>query len=84
MKPEEILSMADEYKSVVKKVLKTLNSLGPDLTEFVEPIRHYIIKSQCNTFTQYTTYGFSREEALILTLGNKIALQDALNKIGKK
>jgi len=71
MKPEEIISLlsqAEEFKPVVKKLIDTCESYKEQVSDFVDMVMYGIAQKKIDIFNYFIENGFSREEALQLTL----------------
>jgi hypothetical protein len=75
----EIMAAAESLRPLVHQASDVIKSYGSELAMLVDALVNYTIKRNTNTFNQYCSNGFSREEALLLVLNSKAALQDALN-----
>ena len=79
-----ILDEAESFRPLVKKVIDTIESYGPELSGLFDDLIDYSIKRNTKTFNMYIKAGFSREEAMLFILNSKVALVDALNNHNKK
>ena len=75
----EISKESETYKVLAKEVIKTVQNFGPEIDSVLEPIRKYLVNSTCKDIEQFEHCGFTREEAIVLTIDNKIGLRNALD-----
>lgn len=78
-----ILNEAESFRPLVKKVLDTIESYGPELARLFDDLADYSVKRNAKTFNMYRDNGFSRKEAMLLVLNSKVALSEALNNHNK-
>lgn len=79
-----LLDGAESFRPLVNKALDVVKSYSPELATFFDGLFDYSVQRVTNTFNQYCNNGFSREEAMLLTLNSNVALNDALNKTNKR
>lgn len=79
-----ILDGAESFRPLVNKALDVAESYGPELAALFDGLFDYSVQRNTDTFNQYCNNGFSREEAMLLTLNSNVALNDALNKTNKR
>ena len=80
----ELIRVADDFMPLVELTLKkselALSKLGPMLVSFNE----FCVNQNTSNFDLYLAKGFTRTEAMFLTLNAKVALQAALEKMNTK
>lgn len=77
----EMIGVADDFMPLVELTLQkselALSKLGPMIKNF----SGFCVNQTTNNFNQYLANGFTREEAMLLTLNARVALQDGLNRM---
>jgi len=64
----ELINVAEEFKPIVRKVLDVVNVYKPELEELGNLFTAAIVSQKTNTFHGFVSNGFSREEAMQLTI----------------
>ena len=74
-----LLTTFDSYLPIIKV---TIDKFAPELGEQLKRINQFHAETQIESFEFYLNKGFTREEAMMLVLNAKIALQDILKNSG--
>ena len=78
------LQLAKEMKPVVKEALDTvLDEYAPLLGDIAERFRNHVVVSTDKTIKQFEELGYSRDEAMLLTLNSKLAVEESMRNLGK-
>jgi hypothetical protein len=80
----EFLDNIEDFRPVIKQIIDTIKSFGPELGELPEKLRSYMVKSRIKSVAQYEDAGFNREEAIAMTMADMIQFDRALNKASNK
>jgi len=73
---DEISEGADEFKPVFKKTIGVLADYGPDMYGVLESIAFSLVDMRAAMIDRYMVkHGFTKDEAILLTLSN---LQDVM------
>lgn len=77
----ELLDEANEFKPLVRKVIKILMEYRDEFKELFDGIQDCMINSRVKTIHKYQNLGFTKDEAILFTLDSKVALQTHLKNI---
>lgn len=81
----EILNSTDELKPVVKKTIKAIRELSPDIVELLGDIGNYVVDARAKSVWRLVReHGFTKKEAIMLTLDIQSNILNSLNKKGGK
>ena len=72
----EFINQAEVFRPVVDKALDTIETFGPEfqkIADIFDNLRKYVVKGSIASFEEFQKAGFSREEAMLLTLDTKMA-----------
>ena len=72
-----LLDEADTLRPNIKEAITTLKSFGPEARELLDGIFDYAIDCRITAFNKLRDAGFSREEAINITM-NERGLMDVL------
>jgi len=81
------ISVAEEYKPVIKEGIKFIAGMGTEVAPVMENLRSFLVDGRIKSVRQYEAAGFTRKEAILLTIDGKLALNgmvESLNKASKK
>ncbi len=79
----DVLDQAEQFRPLVKKMLKVFKSYGPEISKVIDDLIDYSVKRNTKTFNMYLKEGFTREEAMLFLLNSKIALENAINNTNR-
>jgi hypothetical protein len=82
----EILGAAEEFRPLVKAVLDVIRSYEPELGEVRDMFKSVgagMIESRVKSIEKYEELGCTREEALLLVIDQRVAIETALSKVRK-
>jgi hypothetical protein len=79
--PDEIREIFEAFRPYLPLVDETIDELAPILDKVFGRMLQYIREQTKNTFNYYLEQGFSRQEAMLLTLNASAALQKTLENI---
>ena len=84
MKAEEIaelISMGTEYLEIFRATIPLMKEVVTEVKPFMEKLAEFKVEVTCASFDGYREHGFSREEALLLTINSEHALSTTLDKV---
>ena len=64
----ELLSEAETFRPIVKTVLDTIKSFGPEIEELPKKFTQWLVQNRIESVTAYEDAGSSREDAIMMTL----------------
>jgi hypothetical protein len=79
----EIIDSAEEHRPLVHAVMQIIDSYGPELEKYPKVLALFGADLTTEVFSRYLTNGFSREEALLLTINQRLSFKEALEKTKK-
>jgi len=82
----EVLKDAEQFRPLVRTVLDTIKSFGPEIEEIPKVCRSWIVKERIASIKQYRDAGFSKADAILMTLDDRAAMRrisESINKGGK-
>ena len=77
----EILSEAEAFRPVVRSLLDTIKSFGPEIEELPKIGIKWVVERRIESVKRYEEAGFSREDAVTMTLDDVWAFRRSLNKV---
>ena len=80
----ELLGQAEEFRPLVKLVFEIIKSYSSEVKGLLEPLSEWITGNRIKTIEMYETAGFSRDDAIIMTLDDIYALKKASEKFGNR
>ena len=86
MNTEEIkvlLEIISEFKPAAAGIVESIQQYGPEVKELFGGIVDGMCDLTIRAFANYITAGFSREEALLLVINNKLGLSEAMDRTNK-
>lgn len=81
---EEACKEVENLKPLLKLVLETIEYFGPEFATIPDDIIDWIVARRIKTIALYEESGFTREEAILMTLDGKVALQTYISNLPKK
>lgn len=78
----EFLSLiedAEEFRPLVKLTVEKVLSFGPEVKPLFEATGNYLIERRIDSIRKFEAAGFSREEAILLTLDQSVARNKLIN-----
>lgn len=79
----ELLKDASEYKPLVKIFIDVIESYGSEIRRLPDAFIAYSNEKTVESFQYFLNEGFSREEAMLLTIDAKASLQKIFKDIDK-
>jgi hypothetical protein len=79
-----MLESAEEMRPIIDAAIDTLLSFGPELGTLAHSAARAMANIRTTYFNQLTSNGFSREEAMLLTIDSGAALGKAMSAIKRK
>ena len=73
----------EELKPAIKKIIDVVLEFGPEFKEIIEELNNYSISLTSRTIQRFEMEGFSKEEAILLTLNTRLALKESFNNYKK-
>ncbi len=80
----ELLQTAEELRPVISSAITALNSYGPELNDLLLKMAIGTANIRMTTIKHYESNGFTKEEAMLMTLDSKVAMKEAMSSINKK
>lgn len=80
----EIVGEAESLRPVVKEFVKAVKSFAPELDELVGGLLTWGVKKRIESIRLYEKEGFTREEAIYLTMDTWYAIKNNLNRNNPK
>jgi hypothetical protein len=71
--------LAKSFAPLADEALEVVFAYGPALRKLMDSIVDYQVFRTTLTIKQFETLGMSREEAIMLTINNKISLQELVS-----
>ena len=71
----ELLNQAEDFRPIVKLAVKTLNDYAEDVKEIPENLSCWLVERRIQTVKQYEAAGFSRADAITMTLDDVFAVR---------
>ena len=65
---KELLESAEEFKPLVKLTIKVLNDFAVEFKETGIALNKWIVESRIRAIKHYEEAGFTKEEAMLLTI----------------
>lgn len=90
MKAEEILKYlalldkAEDYKPLMKKLVKVVKSYSYELKDLVDPFYDYLRKARVKSVNFYTEEGFSKSDAILMSMHDSVSLDKMMDKFNEK
>jgi len=78
----ELIGSAREFKPIVELGIEALKEYLPYLDELYSGLLDYQIEKTVYAIERYKELGCSAESAVLLVLNSRVALQDAMSKVG--
>jgi hypothetical protein len=79
----EIVENAGAFKPIIVKVIKALQSYGPEIDSLLDPIVDYVVDRKIKTINRFKANGFDEKTAVLLTLDVETRTHKYLQEIGK-
>lgn len=77
----EILNEAEAIRPLVKGVITVLKSFSSELKDIPESISSWVVANRVRAIKQYEAAGFTRDDAILMTLDDMQRLQKGLEKV---
>ena len=75
---KDIMEINDEIKPIFGEIVKAVMEYGHDLKPIVEATEEYLTQARIKKVRTYVGEGFSREEAILMTIDDSVALVQAM------
>jgi hypothetical protein len=72
--------LAKSFAPLADEALKVVFAYGPALRKLMDSIYDYQVFRTTLTIKQFEALGMSKEEAIMLTINNKISLQELIDR----
>lgn len=79
-----LLDEAENFKPIAKKVLGVIESYAKELEEPLDKLSNKMRQSRVDSIEFYKSKKFTKQEAILLSLADSVALQEALKSYTKK
>jgi hypothetical protein len=79
----EVLTEAESFRPIVKAIIDTLKSYGPEIEELPKKFSQWLVKNRIESINIYEGAGFSREDAITMTLDDVWAFRRMSKNINK-
>ena len=80
----EIIDEAEAFRPVIRKAIEALFSFSEEAKGIFEPVNEYFIERRIKTINRYQNAGFTKQEAILMTLDSQVALLKQLKDMKKK
>lgn len=80
----QIIEIADEFVPIVKKGVEKSNTLLREFRPLIDNFVDYIADSKIKMINKYLDSGFSRDEAILMTLDQWAAFSNSLKNSQSK
>jgi hypothetical protein len=77
----EIVTALDEFTKVIKTVRPTIIDFGNEIKPIIESFSNTLVDFNVNAITRYREHGFTKEEAILLTLNTKFSIMEAFKNM---
>ena len=78
------LGIAKEVEPLANEGIdQLLDGYAPILAKVSERLRKFNVETSTQTIKDFRSAGFSKKEAILLTLNTKLAMEELLDKMGK-
>jgi hypothetical protein len=82
---KELVSVATTLKPIISQSAdELLDAYGPELGKIFSRLNNYLVEQTITMIRKYEAEGFTREEAILLTLNNKLALKEVIQNVNGK
>lgn len=79
-----LLQTAETFRPVVRLFLDTLKSYSEEIKEIPEAFSRWLVKNRIDSIKQYEAAGFSRNDAVLMTLDDIYGLRKANEILNNK
>lgn len=76
----QILTSAEDFRPIVHAAMQAIESYSEELKKYPRAIVIFDADLTCEIFDRYLSRGFNREEALLLTINQRMALKESIKK----
>ena len=80
----ELLKEAESYRPGVRMILDAVKSYGPELAEIPEALGNWIVDNRIKHVKRYEDAGFSKQDAIDMTLDDVWAIRRVLRNNNSK
>jgi len=80
----EDLTVAKEFKPVVEQGMAVLKEYTPYLRELYESLADFGVEQTDRSIQKFGEYGYTREEAILLTINLKLGVKEASDRMNAK
>jgi hypothetical protein len=77
----EILSEAESFRPIVDLAVDAIISFGPEIKKFVDAFSRGLVSNRIASVEQYVAAGFSRDDAIIMTLDDVFSVRKMTDKM---
>ena len=81
---KDLVDNAEMFKPIADSAMKAIKLYAPYLGEIVDGFNDYMIKKTIENIETFQKNGFTREEAIILTLDIKLGMKEACERNNRK
>ena len=78
-----ILEQAEEFKPIVKLNLNTLGEYSEEIKSIPEAVSRWLVKNRIASIEQYRDAGFTKDDAILMTLDDSNRIQKASRLYGE-
>lgn len=76
-----MMKMADDFKPLLKEVLKVVESYSVEFKDLIDKLRKYARESKVENIKYYESMGFSKDQAILLAIDSEVAIRRLSNKM---
>lgn len=81
----EIAAEAESLRPAVRSIVDALKTFGPELGELFDEVGDYLVDRRANSVKRLMgEHGFTREEAITLTLDIESRIEKGIRRAGSK
>ena len=79
----EILEEAESFRPLVEMILDALKSYSEEFKEIPEAFSRWVVDNRIKSIAQYKKAGFTKNDAIIMTLDDVFAVKKLYEKMNK-
>jgi len=70
-----VIGQAEEFRPFIKSIVETVLSFGSELKPILESFKDYLVQGRIDAIKKYTDSGFTKDEAITMTLDDVFAVR---------
>jgi len=80
----DAIKALDVFRPMVSEIIDKIMDYGPELEKLTEAVRKAVVRNQIASIKEYEDAGFTRAEAILLTINGREALSEAIKSARTK